>query len=263
MATYKKRGGKERKPKVNDFDDAQDINFDGESTTKEVFDALDQSASKSEEWLEKNQKPVFIFLAVILAAVLLFVVYNKVVKGPKEVTAVDELSYSKIAFDKAELAQDNVDSLYTIALNGVDGKYGLVDIAKKYANTDAGNMANYMAGMSYLKIYKYKEAISHLGKFTSDDQALASLAKGNIGDAYADIDQLDVALDYYKQAANLNDNKFFTPLYLFKAGNTALDLGKYDEALKLFEKIKNKYPDADDAKKIDIYIYRAKYASKK
>lgn len=263
MATYKKRGGKVRVPKVSDAEDAQQINYDGESTTQEVFDTLDETANRSEQWLEKNQKPVFIFLGSVLFAILAFVAYTKLVKGPKEITAANELAYSKAAFNEAELATSNIDSLYTIALNGVDGKYGLVDVAKKFSSTKAGNMANYMAGMAYLKMNDYQKAIDHLGKFSSDDQALAPLAKGNMGDAFADINQPKEAFSYYKEAANLGDNNFFTPMYLFKAGNTALELGKYDEALQLFEQIKNKYPQAENAKDIDIFINRAKYASKK
>lgn len=263
MATYKKRGGKARRPKISDAEDAQQINFDGESTTQEVFDALDETANRSEQWLEKNQKPVFIFLGAVLFAILAFVAYSKFVKAPKEITAANELAYSRAAFNEAELATNSVDSLYTIALNGVDGKYGLVDIAKKYSSTKAGNMAHYMAGMSYLKLNDYQKAIDHLGKFSSDDEALAPLAKGNIGDAFADINQPEDALEYYKKAADLVDSKFFTPLYLFKAGNTALELGKYDEALQMFERIKNKYPKSENANKIDIYINRAKHATRK
>jgi len=251
-----------RRPKISDADDAQQINYTGESTTQEVFDTLDETANKSEQWLEKNQKPVFISLGVVLFAILAFVAYTKLIKGPKEITAANELAYSKKHFFNAESATTNIDSLYTIALNGVDGKYGLVTIAKKYSNTNAGNMANYMAGMAYLKMNDYQKAIDHLGKFSSDDDALALQAKGNIGDAFADINQPEDALDYYKKAANLKDNSFFTPMYLFKAGNTALELGKFDEALTMFERIKKEYPKADEAKKIDIFINRAKYATR-
>ncbi|MCF6350573.1 MAG: tetratricopeptide repeat protein [Flavobacteriaceae bacterium] len=263
MATYKKRGGKVRREKISDAEDAQQIDYTGESTTKEVFDTLDETASKSEQWLEKNQKPVFIFLATVLFAVLAFVAYTKFVKGPKEITAANELVYSKKHFFDAEKAITGKDSLYTIALNGVDGKYGLVDIAKKYSTTKAGNMANYMAGIAYLKKNDYQNAIDYLSKFSSDDDALIIQAKGNIGDAFADIDQLEDALTYYKKAANLKNSSFFTPMYLLKAGNIALELGKFDEALSMFERIKKEYPKADEAKKIDIFIHSAKYATKK
>jgi tetratricopeptide (TPR) repeat protein len=263
MATYKKRGGKVRTPKITDAEDAQNINYTGESTTQEVFDTLDETANRSEQWLEKNQKPVIYIIGTIILAVVAFMLFNKLVKGPKELTAANELAYSKATYFEANKATSNIDSLYNIALNGTDGKYGLVDIAKKYSSTKAGNMANYMAGMSFLKLNKYQEAIGHLSKFSSKDQSLAPLAKGNIGDAFADINQPKDALNYYKQAANIVDNSFFTPMYLFKAGNTALELGQFKEALKLFERIENSYPKSDEAKTITIYINRAKYASKK
>ncbi len=262
MATYKKRGGKVRKEKFTDADDAQQINYDGESTTQEVFDALDETANKSEQWLEKNQKPVFTVLAIALFVVLAFFVYNKFVKAPKEVTAANELSYSKQHFFDALNTTNNVDSLYTIALNGIDGNYGLVDIAKKYGSTKAGNLANYMAGMAYLNMNDYQKAINHLGKFSSEDELLSIEAKGNMGDAFADIDQPNEALDYYLKAANLKDNEFFTPMYLFKAGNTAMELGKFDAALGYFETIKNKYSKSEQGKKIDLYINRAKHATR-
>jgi len=259
MATYKKRGNKIRTKKVDDLDK---IEFDGESTTQEVFDALDETASRSEKWLEKNQKYLYTVLGVILIGTLAYLAFNKFIQEPKEVKAANELAYSKSFFDEAENANISIDSLYTLALEGVDGKYGLLDIADKYSSTKAGNLAKYMAGISYLKMSDYKNAIDMLGKFSSEDQMLAPIAKGAMGDAFADIDQPNDAFDYYKKAANLRDNEFTTPLYLFKAANTALEIGKFDEAEKMFTRIKNEYSKSEEAKEIDLYINRAKHASR-
>ncbi len=263
MATYKKRGNKIRKPKIKtDGDFLEDVKFDGESTTQEVFDSLDETANKSEQWLEKNAKMVYTVLGVLLIGMLAFLAYNKFVKEPKELKAANYLAYSKSFFDDAEKATKDVDSLYNIALNGADNKYGLLEIANKYSGTKAGNLASYMAGISYLKTNEYDKAVSFLSKFSSEDAILGPIAKGKIGDAFADIDQLSDAYTYYKQAADLNTNSLTTPLYLFKAANTALEIGKYGEALQMFEKIKNDFPKSDEAKSIDMYIDRAKYASK-
>ena len=89
------------------------------------------------------------------------------------------------------------DSLFTLALEGADGKYGFVDIADKYSSTKAGNLANYYAGISYLRMKKYQEAIEYLENYSSDDELLGPIAKGAIGDAFADINQIDDAFDYY------------------------------------------------------------------
>ena len=261
MATYKKRGNKIRKPKLTDEGYLEDVNFEGESTTQEVFDTLDETASRSEQWLEKNQKIVYTILGAFLFVLLAYLAYDRFVSEPKEIKAANHLAYSKSIFNKAEVATVNADSLYNVALNGADNKYGLLEVAKKYAGTDAGNLAKYIAGMSYIKMSDYKNAIELLGDFSSDDELLGPIAKGKIGDAFADIDQLDEAYNYYKQAIDLKENDF-TSLYLFKAGNTAMELGKFNEALGMFQKIKDNYPKSEEAKSIQIFINRAKYATK-
>ncbi len=257
MATYKKRGNKKIK---NDAGEAQSA-IERNSDTAKVFNTLDDTASKSEAWVIKNQKNIFIVLGVIVAAMLAYQAYNQYVSGPKETAAANELAFPKKYFDQASTATVAVDSLYTLGLEGGEGKYGFIDIVDEYSGTKAGNLAAYYAGISYLKMKDYQNAIEYLGKFKSDDEILGPVAKGAIGDAFADLNQPEDALDYYEKAANLRDNSFTTPLFLFKAANTALDLGKNDKALTMFEKIKTAFPKSDEAKDIDIYINKAKYAN--
>jgi len=254
MAIYKKSGNKEKGTARTKR------TIDESSTTAEVFNTLDETASKSEAWVIKNQQNIFIFLGLAVAGVLAFMAYQKYVDGPNEKIAADSLAYPKVYFQQASIASVASDSIYQLGLDDTDGRYGFIDIAEQYPNTAAGNMANYYAGISYLKMKNYTEAISYLEKFSSDDQALGPIAKGAIGDAFADLNQPEDALNYYEQAANLRDNDFTTPLFLFKAGNTALEIGKSDKALKMFEKIQISYPNSEEAKNIDIYISKAKYA---
>jgi tetratricopeptide (TPR) repeat protein len=254
MATYKKTGSKVK--------DAQK-NIEDNSTTAEVFNTLDQTASKSEQFIQKNQNIIFIVLGVVVASILGYLAYQKYVKAPKEKEAANELAFPKAYFDNAINNTVAADSLFTLALKGADGKYGFVDIADQYSGTKAGNLANYYAGISYLRVKKYKEAIDYLEDFSSKDELLGPVAKGAIGDAFADINQPQDAFDYYIKAAELKDNNFSTPLFLFKAGNTAMELENYSKAQELFERIKNDYPNASEAQNIDIYINKAAFASKK
>ena len=65
MATYKKRGYKPKKEKVQE--EVLDNNaYDGESTTEEIFDTLDETASKTEEFVEKNWKMLLGVLGLVL-----------------------------------------------------------------------------------------------------------------------------------------------------------------------------------------------------
>jgi len=253
MATYKKTGRKVAKKQHN---------VEDHSTTAEVFNTLDETASKSEQWIIKNQKAIFGILIGIVVVILGYLAYQKYLQEPKEKEAADELAFPKTYFEDAKTNSVATDSLYTLAIEGADGKYGFVDIANEYSGTKAGNLANYYAGISFLKLKNYEEAIKHLENFSSSDELLGPVAKGAIGDAFADINQYDDALDYYLKAANLQDNNFSSPLFLFKAGNTAMDLEKYSKALDAFKRIKNDYPNSNEAKNIDIYINKATYASK-
>ena len=254
MATYKKRGAKPRDKRDQQAAEMQ-------STTAEVFNTLDETASRSEQWIEKNSKTLFYGLVVVIALILGYLGYNKYVVEPHETEASNELAFPRKYFDEASTAAGaSVDSLLQLGLDGADGKYGFLDIADTYSGTKAGNIANYYAGVSYLKMKKYKEAIDYLSKFKSDDDILGPTALGAIGDAFADIDQPKEALEYYEKAAAKKDNEFTAPMFLFKAGKIALDLGEFAKAEKLFQKIKDNYPLTPIGRDIDKYISSAKYA---
>jgi len=163
------------------------------------------------------------------------------------------LFFAQQYFDQAVNTADN-DSLYNLALNGAEGKYGLIDIIDKYSGTKAANLAKYSAGMAYLNMNQYEEAVSYLGDFSSDDLILGALAKGGLGDAFVQLNQLDDALEYYERAIKHGENDFVTPRFLLKAGVTALDLNENEKALKYFTRIKEEFPNSEAGRTIDTFI---------
>jgi TolA-binding protein len=253
MATYKKRGYKpqnkeEREEQVED-----------QSTTAEVFNSLDEGANKTEEFVAKNQNIILIVIGVIAVVVLGYLAYERFVVAPNEEAATNEMYQAQSYFDDALIAPSTTkDSLFNLALNGGEGKYGFLDIADEYSSTDAGNLANYYAGMAFLNTGKYKEAISSLEDFSSDDLILAPLAKGAIGDAFLQLNQAEEALGYYESAASMNANEFTTPKFLLKAGITAIELGKADAAVKHLTELKDKYATSTEASQVAVYLGQAK-----
>jgi tetratricopeptide (TPR) repeat protein len=149
-----------------------------------------------------------------------------------------------------------------LSLDGADGKYGFIDIATIYSNTKAGNLANYYAGISYLKMKQYDKAIDYLSNFSSSDLGIGPIATGAIGDAFADIEQFSDAIEYYIKASKI-ENEFTAPLFLQKAAQLSMHLKDFTNAKKYFTKIKEEYPASIQAGDIDKYIAQAEYASKK
>ncbi|HLF51500.1 tetratricopeptide repeat protein [Flavobacterium sp.] len=256
MATYNKRGYKTPKEKEEKFDGdfIENVNVDEkDSATAGVFNSLDETASKTENWVAKNQKYIFGVVAAVALVTVGYVLYQKFIVEPKQDEAANEMFIAQQNFQKATDGTKS-DSLYNLALKGSEGKFGFVDIADKYSGTDAGNLANYYAGMAYLNTGKYTEAITYLEKFSSKDMVLSALAKGAIGDAYSQKNQPKEALEYYIKAAEANKNDFTTPRFLLKAGQTALTTGNKTDALKYFTEIKEKYEATPEAANIDALI---------
>ena len=254
MSTYKKKYKAEGKKEANQIDES-------EFETAGVLNTLDETASKSEKWIETNSKPLFYSLVGIVVFFLAFLGYNSYIVEPNELEASNELAFPRKYFDDAAKANSGIDSLLNLGLEGADGKYGFLDIADSYSGTDAGNLANYYAGVSYLQMKNYEKAIEFLSKFNSDDEMLGPVALGAIADAFSDINQQDVALEFYEKAANKKSNDFTTPLFLYKAAQTAMSLEKYSKAEQLFTEIKENYSKSDQGKDIDKFINAAKYAN--
>ena len=256
MATYKKRG---YKPKATKENDGADGNFnEEESTTAEVFNNLDEGANKTEEWVAGNQKPILIVIGVIVFAVLAYMAYSRFVQQPKEFEAADEIAQSQIYFENAlDATNKDQDSLFNLALNGGNGKFGLLKVIDNYGGTSSGNIAHYYAGIAYLNTGKYKEAIGQLEDFKSDDEVLAPLAKGAIGDAFMQLNQPEEALGYYEKAAKMRSNKFTTPKFLMKAAVTAIQLKKGADAEKHLTQIEEEYSDSPEAEEVSVYLGQA------
>jgi tetratricopeptide (TPR) repeat protein len=245
MATYKKRGAKKSITASKENEVVQ------ESTTAEVFETLDTTANKTEEWVVKYQNFILGLIGVVAIGVLGYLGYKNFVVEPRAQEAVSELNQAQYYF---ELAVNSIesDSLYRRALNGGEGKYGFLDIIENYKGTPAAKLATYSAGMAYLNLKEYENAIIYLDQFKADDILLSALAKGAIGDAFAQLGQIDDAYDYYIQASKVSENMYSTPKYLYKAAMLGAENGKIKQSISFLERIEKEYPKAEEAKWVAV-----------
>lgn len=259
MATYNKRGYKAPKPEAENVENVadleQDIKIDEkDSTTANVFNTLDETASKTEEFVAKNQNIILGIVGGIALVVAGYLLYQKFVSGPAQNNAASDMFQAQKYFQQAVDAPEVNDSLYNLALNGGEGKQGFLDIIKNHGGTDAGNLANYYAGIAYLNTKKFDKAIEHLSDFSTKDEFVNAIAIGAIGDAKSELNKPEEALDYYVKAAESTKNEATTPRFLLKAGQVALSLGKKADALKYFTEIKENFEDTQEAQTIDALI---------
>ena len=216
--------------------------------TEDQFAQIEETLSKTEQFIEENQKSLMTIIGAIVGIVALFSVYQNFYIEPMEKEAQAEMYMAELYFQK--------DS-FNLALNG-DGQYlGFLDIANDYSSTNVGQLANYYAGLSYLHTADYDNAIEYLGDFSSDDIILSSLALGCMGDAYMELGDMDSAKDAYKAAVKNSANEFTAPRYMMKLAMIHEANKDYADALEIYNSIKKDYKDTREASGIEKYISRA------
>lgn len=144
------------------------------------------------------------------------------------------------------------------AING-DGNFpGFLEIESDYSWTDAGRLARYYLGVSYLRQGAYDKAIHWLEKFSSDDVLLMSVAKGATADAYLEKGEKEKAVELYLNVAGDYKNEFTSPIYLARAAELTESLGNYKKALELYERLQQEYPSSTEGSGAEKFIARLK-----
>ena len=213
---------------------------------------VESALTKTEQLIEANQKLISIVIGAVVVVAVGYLGLNKFYLEPRQTEAQDQMFIAQTYFEK--------DS-FNLALNGDGTNPGFLDIIDDFGSTDAGNLANYYAGVSYLNIGQFDKAIDHLKKFDTDDLILGPISVGAQGDAMLEQGKSEKALDLYTEAYKMNDNELTTPIYMLKAGELLENTNKSAEALKIYEIIKQKYPETNEGRSIDKYIARAKVKS--
>jgi tetratricopeptide (TPR) repeat protein len=209
--------------------------------------------TKAEHWIEENKKNLSIGLSAILLVVLGYFAWTKLYIAGQEKDAAGQMFMAETYFEK--------DS-FRLALNGDANYPGFLTIIDDYPFTKQANLAHYYAGICQLNLGEWDAAIESLEDFDSDDAMISPIAKGGIGDAYIEKGETEKGVKYFMEAAESGNNKFVTPIYLMKAGLAYEDLGKWEEALKIYDRVKKEFSESQEARDIEKYIARAKNQSK-
>ncbi len=209
------------------------------SNNKKADSALDvnKTLAQSEAFVTKYKKPLLSGIAAVIVIVGGVFAYIYGYAKPREDKAQELLG---VVMQKYVMQQD-----FETALKGEGKTMGLVKIADKYSSTDAGNLACYEAGLCYYNTGKTAEAIKYLEKFdTKSDETVSAQALFALGNCYAAANKLDKAVSAFKDAAKATDVPALCAEYLFQAGQILESQKKNDDALKIYQDIKDSYPTA-------------------
>jgi len=144
-----------------------------------------------------------------------------------------------------------------LALNGDNINAGFVKIISKYGGTKAANLATFYAGSCYLKLGDYNNAVKYLKDFSTSVKQLQERSYGLLGDAYSEQNKKEEAAEQYKKAGTYYEkDELFSPEYLFRSGYLYESMGKTQDAIAMYQLIKEKYPSSQRGADIDKYLAR-------
>jgi tetratricopeptide (TPR) repeat protein len=209
---------------------------------------VNETYERARGFWEKFQRPI---IAAGIAIILIaggYLAYKKFFKEPAEEKAAD-------AIFKAEEYFRN-DSL-NLALNGDGQNKGFLSIIKNNGGTKAANLAHFYAGVCYLKLNDFNNAVKYLKDFDTDAKQVQMIAYGRLADAYSELNKKDDAVDYYEKAGRyFKEDEFNSSEFLFRAGYLLESMGKNKEAVEIYKEVKQKYPKTEKGFSADKYIYR-------
>jgi tetratricopeptide (TPR) repeat protein len=214
----------------------------------EKHEEINETIAKMQGFWERFQKPLLIVIAVVVVGGGGWYAYNEYILKPKEEKAADTMFKAQQYF--------SMDSS-NLVLNGDGQSRGVLYIINNFSGTKAANLSHYYAGVSYLKLGDFNNAVKYLKDFSTDAKQIQLLAYGCLGDAYAELNKKEDAVDNYKKAATaFEKDENNSSEYLFRAALLQETSGKTKEALELFKELKTKFPQTEKGFQADKYINR-------
>jgi tetratricopeptide (TPR) repeat protein len=214
---------------------------------------------KARGFWEDYSKPISYTGSAIILIVAAWLIYKYMFKVPEQEKADKVVFVTQKYFSEFTNATDSAKILLaTKVLNGDGINPGALKIINQYSGTPAANLCEYYAGACYLHLGQFEKSIKYLKDFDANGATqIKSRALGMMGDASAELNKNDDALNYYKKAADVNSKDDFTSSeFLFRAALFAESTGKTKDAIDLFKKIKTDYPLTEKAADVDRYLAR-------
>lgn len=193
---------------------------------------------------------LYAFGAVVLA-VGGWWLYKNMIVAPKQNEAVAAMWHAQQQFER--------DS-FRLALENPGGGFdGFLALADKFSGTPAGNSANYYAGICYLQMGDFDNAINYLEKFDGEGDLLPAMKYGALGDAFSEKGDYGKAIGYYEDAVDATKNDLLAGYYLKKLGMLNDYQGNKEAALKAYQRLHRDFPNptSQDWREVEKYIYRA------
>lgn len=211
----------------------------------EIVEVKATTSGGVESLLDKNQMTIIAGAGLLLLLIGGFLAFKYLYQAPREKTAMEQIFKAEYQFQRDSFA---------LALEAPGGGYeGFLDIIDSYGGTKAANLSKYYAGVAYLNLGRFDDAVSFLESHKEKGEITSVTKYGALGDAYSELGNFSKAMNAYEKAS-ASDNSLLSPYYLYKLGLLANSQDQKDKALSAFNKIVAQYPNSTEAVEASKYI---------
>lgn len=226
-------------------------------SVKKAEESLDpevkiQSAiGNTENFIIRNGRKLIIALVVVFVVVGGFYGYKYLVVNPR-----GEIAAAMMFMAEQNFAADS----FQLALDG-DGNYaGFLQVIDKYGSTSQANAARLYAGICYMRLGQFEQALAQLKKYDAPKSIPGAILKaqclGLQGDACVELQNYKEAVSFYKKAVEVSENSLTAPFYMKKLGLVYEKQGDNAKALDVYKEIQASYGSSMEARDIQKFIGR-------
>lgn len=176
----------------NEIIENEDQTVYSEQENNQAPSGLSLFADKIKNWLNRQNKMLVFGVGGVLLVTVGYFAYQFLYQMPREKEGLAAIYKTQELFDN--------DSFRIVSIEAPK-------LADKYSGTKAGELAEYMAGASFLNLGDFKKAIQFLEGVSFDDQIMKYQATGLLGDAHVENKNIEEGLKLYLKAAKGADNE--------------------------------------------------------
>lgn len=215
--------------------------------TDKNLEGIEQALTRSEQFIEDNQKALTYILGGLIVVLLIIIGGNRYYLKPLNEDAAADMYYAERFFE--------MDS-FNLALNGYGTYPGFLNVIDDYGISKSAKISKYYAGVCYHQLGDHEAAVNLLNKFKTDDLLVGAAKYSTLGDAYVEMGDMNKAISAYKSGIEKYENNFSSPIMLKKLGLVYEELVQLDDALEAYKVIESNYPGTAEGKEIKKYIGR-------
>jgi len=215
--------------------------------TDKSLEGIEQALSRSEQFIEDNQKLLTYVLGALIVILLIIIGGNRYYLKPLNEKAAADMFYAEKYFE--------IDS-FNLALYGYGTYPGFLNIIDDYGITKSAKIARFYTGVCYHQLGQYEEALNYLSKYNTKDLLVGAARYSTMGDAYVELGDLEKAASAYKSGIDKYENQFSAPILLKKLGIVYEEMEELANALESYRQIESLYPETPEGREIDKYIGR-------